>query len=177
MTISDELETLIQTKKNIKAAITNKGVSIPSGTPFADYPNAINAISGESGSFVDLSNYVTKDELEGYATKDEMPTVPTDVSAFNNDVGYLTEHQSLEGYATEDYVGAALGKYVTKNNMSKELNNYVTTDKIGYYATKEELQNTIGDINTVLDVINGEIIPDDTEEVNTLLDDINGEVI
>lgn len=142
MTISDELETLIQTKKNIKAAITNKGVSIPSGTPFASYPDAINAISGEGGSFVDLSNYVTKDELEGYATKDEIPTVPTDVSAFNNDAGYLTEHQSLEGYATEDYV-----------------------------------QNVIGDINTVLDVINGEIIPDDTEEVNTLLDDINGEVI
>lgn len=142
MTISDELETLIQTKKNIKAAITNKGVSIPSGTPFASYPDAINAISGEGGSFVDLSNYVTKDELEGYATKDEIPTVPTDVSAFNNDAGYLTEHQSLEGYATEEYV-----------------------------------QNVIGDINTVLDVINGEIIPDDTEEVNTLLDDINGEVI
>lgn len=142
MTISDELETLMQTKKNLKKAITNKGVSIPNGTPFADYPDAINAISGEGGSFVDLSNYVTKDELEGYATKDEIPTVPTDVSAFNNDAGYLTEHQSLDGYATEEYV-----------------------------------QNVIGDINTVLDVINGEIIPDDTEEVNALLDDINGEVI
>ncbi len=110
MTISDELETLMQTKKNIKTAITNKGVNIPSGTPFASYPDAINAISGEGGSFVDLSNYVTKDELEGY-------------------------------------------------------------------ATKEYVQNVIGDINTVLDVINGEIIPDNTEEVNAILDDINGEVI
>ena len=34
-----------------------------------------------------------------------IPTVPTDVSAFNNDAGYLTEHQSLSGYATEAWVG------------------------------------------------------------------------
>lgn len=167
MTISNELETLIQTKKNIKAAITNKGVSIPSGTPFADYPDAINAISGEGGSFVDLSNYVTKDELEGYATKDEIPTVPTDVSAFNNDAGYLTEHQSLDGYATEDYVNDAI-KDIEISGGDVDLTGY---------ATEEYVQNVIGDINTVLDVINGEIIPDDTEEVNTLLDDINGEVI
>jgi hypothetical protein len=135
MTISDELETLIQTKKNIKAAITNKGVSIPSGTPFASYPDAINAISGEGGSFVDLSNYVTKDELEGYATEEYVKDAIKDIEISGGDV-------DLTGYATEEYV-----------------------------------QNVIGDINTVLDVINGEIIPDDTEEVNTLLDDINGEVI
>lgn len=122
MTISDELETLIQTKKNIKAAITNKGVSIPSGTPFASYPDAINAISGEGGSYVDLSNYVTKDELEGYATKNEIPTVPTDISAFNNDAGYLTEHQSLEGYATEDYVNDAIGNI---NSILDNLNGEV----------------------------------------------------
>lgn len=126
MTISDELETLIQTKKNIKAAITNKGVSIPSGTPFASYPDAINAISGEGGSFVDLSNYATKDYVDDAIANIEISGGDVD----------------LTGYATEEYV-----------------------------------QNVIGDINTVLDVINGEIIPDDTEEVNTLLDDINGEVI
>lgn len=32
----------------------------------------------------------------------DIPTVPTDVSAFNNDAGYLTEHQSLEGYVQTD---------------------------------------------------------------------------
>lgn len=32
-----------------------------------------------------------------------IPTVPANVSAFNNDAGYLTQHQSLAGYAkTED---------------------------------------------------------------------------
>ena len=44
-----------------------------------------------SGSYNDLSDTPT------------IPTVPTTVSSFTNDAGYLTEHQSLAGYAkTED---------------------------------------------------------------------------
>lgn len=45
-----------------------------------------------SGDYNDLVN------------KPTIPTVPTNVSAFENDAGYLTEHQSLSGYATETYV-------------------------------------------------------------------------
>lgn len=40
-----------------------------------------------SGSYSDLSN------------KPTIPVVPTKVSAFINDAGYLTQHQSLNGYA------------------------------------------------------------------------------
>lgn len=40
-----------------------------------------------------------KAEIEG-----EIPTVPTSNTAFTNDAGYLTEHQSLSGYATEAFV-------------------------------------------------------------------------
>ena len=55
-----------------------------------------------------------------YALKTEIPTVPTKVSAFENDKGYLTEHQdlseyakkteipSIEGLATETYVDNAI---------------------------------------------------------------------
>lgn len=42
-----------------------------------------------------------------------IPTVPTNVSAFTNDVGYLTEHQSLEGLATEAYVQAQIATIPT----------------------------------------------------------------
>lgn len=45
-----------------------------------------------------------EDTLETKADKSEIPTIPTNISAFNNDVGYLTEHQSLSGYATENWV-------------------------------------------------------------------------
>ena len=45
-----------------------------------------------SGNYEDLSN------------KPTIPVVPTNVSSFTNDAGYLTTHQSLTDYATKSYV-------------------------------------------------------------------------
>lgn len=49
-----------------------------------------------SGDYNDLSN------------KPTIPEVPANVSAFSNDAGYLTEHQSLNDYATKSYVETAI---------------------------------------------------------------------
>lgn len=49
-----------------------------------------------SGNYEDLSN------------KPIIPVVPSNVSAFTNDAGYLTEHQSLTDYATKTYVDDAI---------------------------------------------------------------------
>lgn len=49
-----------------------------------------------SGSYNDLTD------------KPTIPEVPANVSAFNNDAGYLTEHQSLNDYATKSYVETAI---------------------------------------------------------------------
>lgn len=57
-----------------------------------------------SEQWVEDQHYITDVDLSNYALKSEIPTVPTNVSAFVNDVPYLTEHQSLSGYATESYV-------------------------------------------------------------------------
>lgn len=43
------------------------------------------------GKDADLSNYYTKNEVDNL-----IPTVPSNVSAFNNDAGYLTQHQPLK---------------------------------------------------------------------------------
>ena len=51
-------------------------------------------------------HYITGVDLSNYATLQDIPTVPTKVSAFENDVPYLTEHQSLSGYATTAFVSA-----------------------------------------------------------------------
>ena len=53
-------------------------------------------------------NYITGVDLSNYATKSEIPTVPTNVSAFNNDAGYLTEHQSLSAYSTTEQMNGAI---------------------------------------------------------------------
>lgn len=62
-----------------------------------------------SGNYVDLNG------------KPTIPTVPTKVSAFENDKGYLTEHQSLAGYATETFVNTAVS-----NSENKAYNDYGT---------------------------------------------------
>lgn len=54
-------------------------------------------VSGVTEEEVDEKIASAMTEIEA-----EIPTVPTDVSAFNNDVPYLTEHQSLDGYVTDE---------------------------------------------------------------------------
>lgn len=114
--------------------------------------------SGKLNKVETAIDYLVTDSITYAASND----IPSNVSELNNDAGYLTEHQSLDGYVTEDTLNAALED--------------VDVDLTGY-ATESYVDNTLGDINTVLDVINGEIILDDTDEINALLDNINGEVI
>lgn len=56
--------------------------------------------------WVENKHYITGVDLSDYALKSEIPVVPTSNTAFTNDAGYLTEHQSLSGYATEAFVSA-----------------------------------------------------------------------
>ena len=59
-----------------------------------------------SGSYSDLSN------------KPTIPVVPTNVSAFINDVGYLTQHQSLDDYAKKTDVNTALANKLGINDTA-----------------------------------------------------------
>ena len=122
-------------------------------------------------------NYYTKTEvnasLETKANKSEIPTVPTNVSAFTNDAGYLTEHQSLDNYYTKSEVNSSLETKADKTeiptvptNVSaftndagyltehQSLDNYYTkTESDGKYATQvvvnEEIAARISDIREV----------------------------
>ena len=58
-------------------------------------------------------NYITGVDLSDYALKSEIPTVPTSNTAFTNDAGYLTEHQSLSAYSTTDEVNSAITQAVS----------------------------------------------------------------
>ena len=54
--------------------------------------------TNSSGESIDLSDYATIEYVkETYANKSDIPVVPTDISSFNNDKGYLTE-ESLNEY-------------------------------------------------------------------------------
>lgn len=94
-----------------------------------------------AGGVADLTNYYTKSEsdakyatqtvvneeitaritairevnttLESKADKSDIPTVPTNVSAFTNDAGYLTQHQSLSNYYTKTEIDNMVGDIET----------------------------------------------------------------
>ena len=100
-----------------------------------------------------------KTEIEG-----EIPIVPTKVSAFENDVPYLTEHQSLSGYATEQWVedkhyitGVDLSDYALKSEIPVvPTSNTAFTNDAGYitgvdlsnYATMDNLTAATDDMAT-----------------------------
>ena len=56
-------------------------------------------------------------QIDNLAKKSE---VPTKVSELTNDSGYLTEHQSLEGLATESYVDSAITAIPPPDMSSKQ---------------------------------------------------------
>ena len=95
------------------------------------------ALTGEIE--VDLSKYALKTDLENLATKDEIPVVPTNVSAFFNDIGYLTEHQDISNLATKDEFKTLEDKAVTykdfeyqgQTRKTIELANYNTLSGLG----------------------------------------------
>lgn len=68
-----------------------------------------------------------------------IPTVPANVSAFNNDAGYLTQHQSLDGYATETWVGQQ--GYLTQHQDLSD------------YATVSYVDNLVGNIEDLLEAL------------------------
>lgn len=84
--------------------------ALPSSTPI---PSALSDLSDDATHRVvtdtEKATWNGKSDFSGsyndLTDKPTIPTVPTNVSAFTNDAGYLTQHQSLSGYATEQWVG------------------------------------------------------------------------
>lgn len=106
---------------------------ILSTTDYVD--NAIGGLAtvATSGSYNDLKNKPTIPAAQvnsdwnassGVAqilNKPTIPTVPTNVSAFTNDAGYLTQHQSLTNYVQKSKTAGLL-----KNDGTVDTNTYLT---------------------------------------------------
>ena len=147
----------------------------------------------------DLSNYYTKTEVDNEIisaitdVEAEIPTVPTSNTAFTNDAGYLTEHQSLSGYATEQWVedkhyitGVDLSNYATKaeipvvptsNTAFTNDAGYITGVDLSNYATVDNLTAATDDMATQTWVNNQGYLTEHqsltaystTQEVNTMI--------
>lgn len=74
------------------------GKSVPSDAKFTD--TVYNHPTTHPASMITgLSTVATSGSYSDLSNKPTIPVVPTKVSAFINDAGYLTQHQSLDGYA------------------------------------------------------------------------------
>lgn len=91
--------------------------------------------------------YATKSELGSYAFKYEIPEVPTKVSQLENDKGYLTKHQSLDGYATHDYVDRAIANIDVSGDV--DLSDYYTKEQT---YSKVEVINKLNDYAKKTDI-------------------------
>lgn len=89
-----------------------------------------------------LASVATSGSYNDLTDKPTIPVVPTNVSAFINDAGYLTQHQSLDGYAKKSDVAALmstkLGVTATAYAATRDGagNNIVDT-----YARKTDIPN------------------------------------
>lgn len=114
-----------------------------------------------SGNYNDLSNKPTIpaaqinadwDATSGVAqilNKPTIPAVPTNVSEFTNDVGYIT-NSALNGYATESYVTTATINMQTTNNLVTLISSSSTDTQ---YPSAKCVYDIVGDIESTLDAI------------------------
>jgi len=77
---------------NLTTNVANKPLSAAQGVVMK---GLIDAVSNS------LANYQPKGD---YALRSEIPTVPSKISAFTNDAGYLTQHQDISGKADQTEV-------------------------------------------------------------------------
>ena len=137
---------------------------------------------------VDLTNYYTKDEIDALIPSGFITEIPSEYiteSELNNK-GYLTQHQDLSEYAKlddlpTDYIKEIPSEYITETELNDkgyltehqslegfakksdipDTSNFATKSEIpdtSTLATKAELTTAIGNIDTILDNINGVVV-------------------
>ena len=82
----------------------------------------------------DVATVATSGSYNDLKDKPAIPTVPTKVSAFANDAGYLTQHQSLDGYAKTSGANTWTAEQ-SLNNVNITYERYAASSVSGTSAT------------------------------------------
>ena len=181
----DEAKTYTREYAYNKAEVDEKIASIDT-TTFAT-KEELNEISGQTISVIEGKGYLTEETEPAFnasAAKEitsqnitdwnnksdfsgdynDLTNKPENVSSFNNDAGYLTEHQSLADYYTSGQTNALLegkqdaGDYATKSDVASAVNaaSGATVDWVkgqNYLTEHQSLADyyTSGQTNALLD--------------------------
>lgn len=132
--------------QDIVTAVANKVGEEIANAELSDYVTESEVQSTVNNA---LTSYYTKTQVDStistlrndvqtqYAKKTE---IPKKVSALENDAGYLTEHQSLDDYATKKYVQDAVDAIDV-------------TDQLKSYALTADVDKKIGDLGDAQTVV------------------------
>jgi hypothetical protein len=128
-----------------------------------------------SGGNIDLEGYATEEYVDNAIDAIEIPTVPTNVSAFTNDAGYLTQHQSLDGKADKVHEHTEYANK-THNHSLSDITDYVAPviPSIEGLATEKYVDDAIANLEIPETDVNLEDYYTKTE-VNTLLESLDVE--
>lgn len=123
--------TTAQTVSLVESAVTRVEGEIPSLSGYA------------TEQWVEDKHYITGVDLSNYATKAEIPVVPTSNTAFTNDAGYLTQHQSLSAYSTTQEVTNMINQSTSGKVDTTTYNSYTasTQTTINSKADSSTLNN------------------------------------
>jgi hypothetical protein len=108
---------------NLTTNVSNKPLSAAQGVVMK---GLIDTLSNN------LANYQPKGN---YALRSELPTVPTKVSAFENDKGYLTQHQDISGKLDADKLPDAVNDALAQ---AKESGEFDGADGVTFYPEVSE---------------------------------------
>ena len=136
---TEEIEIFVDNKANSTHTHTTNNIT--------DFPNLSNVAT--SGSYNDLTN------------KPTIPTIPTNVSSFTNDSGYLTSHQDITGKLDKTQTSYK-GKNVVVDSSSGEItfedknnhthSSYLTSSDItGKENSSNKVKSTSGWSSTTTD--------------------------
>lgn len=133
---------------NLTTNVSNKPLSAAQGVVLK---GLIDAVSNS------LANYQHKGD---YALRSELPTVPTNVSAFSNDAGYLTAHQDISGKLDADKLPEAVNYALEQAKTSGEFDGQDghTPVKGTDYFTDADKAEMVSAVIAQLPVYAGEVV-------------------
>lgn len=146
-------------KTDVAAAVSDKVTTEQLNAATADFitesevDQKISAIPSQ-----DLSKYALKTDIpdvSGFIT--EIPSEYVTETELNAK-GYLTEHQSLENYATKDYVSNALTPYAKTEDIP-DVSGFTTMSAVEAkgYQTAEQVQTIVNNAIAAIPIYNGEV--------------------
>ena len=138
--ISDAMEDISGDLSDLEE---NKQDKLTAGTNISIDANNVISASGAAAQIQSDWNQTDSSSVDYIKNKPTIPTVPTNVSAFTNDAGYLTQHQSLANYYTKTEVDAELSNQ--EEVVSQALNSLADSISNVELTTSQAL-NTL-DIN------------------------------